>query len=151
MFTLTTCYYVEPRNESKSTNQAADQAALKQTYETLINIIQLSLKKNTDILNSDFEFKDQNCFFLSGNEQLARLALSKNPSGCFLVQRNIEGKFVLFIFSCYLMIDPLYSIVASVEQDFELRNFKKILFVYNFLLVRSNDSIFCVECVELNT
>jgi len=59
---------------------------VRKTYEKLSNIIQESLKKN------GMEFKDHNKLFLSANEQLTRLALSKNPEGCFVVQRHIESK-----------------------------------------------------------
>ena len=38
------------------------------------------------------EFKDDGKFYLSGNEQLTRSALSKNPDGCFVVHRQFESK-----------------------------------------------------------
>ncbi len=65
------------------------------------------------------EFKDDGKFYLSGNEQLTRSALSKNPDGCFVVHRQFESKIITYKskHDCVRKLKKLKIILTDIEID----------------------------------
>ena len=75
------------RNPNESESYISNHKNLLASYEKLTNVLKLTIAN----LSNDCKLSGISNFVMSGCEMLMRSALAKNPDGCFVIHRHIEG------------------------------------------------------------